>query len=325
MSVIELCGYKPNPRATEAILADAAIKTVREWRATDQRQLMQNIADETVLLYEPLFMLHPQWKRFAQGIGDCVSWGWELVCTILQATSIVLNKSPWEWKGEFATEPIYGGSRVESNGGRLGGYSDGSYGAAAAKWVTQWGMLLRQNYSITTGNNDHDLTTYSSKKAKRWGHYGCGGKDDRRGDGKLDLVAKEHPCETAAMVRSFQEAAPAIQNGYPIAVCSTRGFTRKRDKDGFCRPSGMWPHCMAFIGVRFGARPGLLCANSWGVSNSGPTFPEDMPKAVADCSFWVDANVVDSMLRGGDSFAVSDLVGFRRRDIDWKSDFILNV
>ena len=65
-------------------------------------------------------------------------------------------------------------------------------------------------------------------------------------------------------MRSFAEAAAAIRNGYPVAVCSGQGFTMTRDRDGFCLPRGSWGHCMCFIGVAVGRRPGLCCLQSWG-------------------------------------------------------------
>jgi hypothetical protein len=108
------------------------------------------------------------------------------------------------------------------------------------------------------------------------------------------------------------EAAKAISNGYPVVPCSGQGFSMSRDADGFCNPGGVWWHCMCFIGVRFGKRPGLLCANSWGDSNTvGKHFPETMPDAVRKCSFWVDADVCDRMLSGRDSYVYAGYSGFK--------------
>ena len=207
-----------------------------------------------------------------------------------------------EWR-PAATEAIYGGSRVEARGVTFGGWSDGSYGAAAAKWLMGWGVLFRQPYDTA------DLSVYSASRAKQWGAYGCGGKGD---DGRLDAIAKQHPIRHVALVTNFDEAAAAIRSGYPVAVCSMQGFTSRRDADGFCRASGSWAHCMCFIAVRYD-RPGLLCLNSWGPNwVSGPKWPDDQP----DGSFWVEAAVATRMLRGRDSFAVSGYQGFPYRKLD---------
>lgn len=272
-------------------------------------------ANEDTLLYQPLLKVHPTWRRNAQGIGDCVSWGYELGCTMLMAIQSVTKGE--QFLGEAATEPIYGGSRVEARGGRLGGYSDGSYGAAAVKWVNEWGVLLRQDYSTTTGNAEHNLQRYDKSKAKAWGNYGCGGQRDERGSGPLDQIARQHPVQSFSMITDFDTAAKAIQNGYPVPVCSGQGFSSQRDADGFCRPQGSWAHCMLFAGVRFGNRPGLLCFNSWGHSVNGPRWPDHMPDSVAACAWWVDAATATRMLRGRDSFALSQFKGFPPQKLNW--------
>jgi hypothetical protein len=208
-----------------------------------------------------------------------------------------------------ATESIYGGSRVEARnkpeGG--GGWSDGSYGGAAARWVRDWGVVYRENVG------GHDLAAYSSDRAKQWGNWGNGGQGDK---GKLDGIAKKHPAKHVALVRGFNEAAAAIEAGFCIPVCSMQGFSSVRDANGFASPSGSWAHCMCFVAVRYqkngSPADALLCLNSWGASwISGPKWPSDMPEG----SFWVSRQTVDKMLAGQDSFAVGSIDGFGWRDL----------
>ena len=233
-----------------------------------------------------------------QAIGDCVSFGYAGATMLLAAVQIALQGSNEEWHGDVATEPIYGGSRVEIGGGGLWG--DGSVGAWAAKWVSQYGILYRQRYG------SEDLTTYSGARAKQYGRRGC--PDD------LEPIAREHPVKTVSLVTSYEEARDLIYNGCPVAVCSNQGFDNKRDADGFARPKGRWPHCMYFSAMDDShRRPGLLCQNSW---------PPDWisgPKRLnqPDGSFWVEAEVTDRMFRARDSFGLSGYVGFPRRSFDW--------
>ena len=115
-------------------------------------------------------------------------------------------------------------------------------------------------------------------------------------------------------VRTWDEAAAAIESGYPVVVCSMQGFQTRRDEDGFCAgPPGLrWAHCMCFVAVRYGSRPGLLCLNSWGPNAcGGPKWPSDQP----DGSFWVEKVTADRMLSAGDSFAVGSISGFGFRDL----------
>lgn len=264
---------------------------------------------EPVFLYKALLAVKPGWKVGAQGIGDCVSWGWAHAADVSLAVDVKLGVSG-QWK-PAATEAIYGGARVEGAGRPegSGGYSDGSYGAAAAKWVKNFGIVYRTPFNAEPYNFGYDLSNYDKSRAKSWGNYGCGGNGDR---GRLDKVATDHPVLEVALVRNFEEAAAAIKNGYPVPVCSGQGFSSSRDKDGFAQASGSWSHCMCFNSVRYLPRPGLLCQNSWGNFNSGPKYPDDMP----DGSFWVEASVVNRMLSGNDSYAVSRIKGFPKRKLE---------
>ena len=310
-------GWLPDPAGVDWILGDPDTPGVYGLSPRDAEHIGKPKRTEPLLLTDALMQLEPNWRRQAQRIGDCVAFGFEAACTIATAVDIVVDKEPWMWKGPYATEPIYGGSRLEARGkdpekGARGGWRDGSYGAAAAKWITKWGCLRRMNYSVATGNKEHDLTTYSGDKAKQWGNYGCGGRYDK---GKLDSVAKEFPCKEAVLVTKYDDAVNCILNGWPIAVCSGQGFVKTRDSQGFCRRHGSWSHCMCFVGVRFD-RPGLLCMNSWGHSNKGPHGIETHEE-VMKCSFWVDSKTVASMLRGQDSYAVTGVKGLEPRDVDF--------
>lgn len=306
-------GYTPKPEKTEGFLRSLPKPLLRDVNP----HLFEDTKDrKPVLLYRALYEAYAKshngqsWVVGRQGIGDCVSWGWAHGADIHLAVLWKLGLST-TWK-PAATEAIYGGSRVEAEGQSFGGWSDGSYGGAAAKWVRDWGILFRQPYP----DQSVDLTRYSAERAKDWGAYGCGGRGD---SGKLDAIAKKHPVRHVALVTNFAEAAEAISNGYPVPVCSGQGFTSQRDQDGFCRASGSWSHCMCFVGVRFEPRPGLLCLNSWGPDwVSGPKWPSDQPEG----SFWVDASTATRMLSGRDSFAVSGYEGFPARNLD-NGDWVL--
>lgn len=320
---MEFFGWLPNPDGVAQIIAD---KESPVWEmpgnALDTLGFGEVQSEQkTVVLFDALREVHPTWKRYAQGIGDCVSWGWELGATLTMAISAKLRLT--NWIAEAATEPIYGGSRVEAVGKKQGGYSDGSYGGAAAKWVTKWGVVLRLDHSQQTGVPSHDLRAYSADRAKDWGNFGCGGRSDT----KLDEIAKQYPVKEAYLVRNFEQAASAITSGYPVVVCSGQGFSSQRDKDGFVRPSGSWAHCMCFTGVRWGNRPGLLLTNSWGNSwgTSNPFFPSGYWPEVLKCSAWVDAEVCTRMFASWeDSYALTSVVGLPRRKIDWSQGWNIN-
>lgn len=305
-------GYRPDPEGTRRFLAELPQPYFRDAGA----DCLRAVADEKVdtFLYRAANKAHQArygkpWIVGRQGIGDCVSWGW--------AHGVYVSQSiDWE-TGRLAepplmpaTESLYGGSRVEARnkpeGG--GGWSDGSYGGAAARWVRDWGVIYRDEVG------GHDLRVYDKERAKSWGNYGNGGQGDK---GRLDAIAKKHPARHVALVRSFDEAAAAISAGFAVPVCSMQGFTSTRDANGYAKPSGQWAHCMVLIATRWQANgspsDALLCLNSWGPGwISGPKWPADMPEG----SFWIERSVVERMLRGEDSFAVGSVDGFGWRDLN---------
>lgn len=296
----ERFGWHNDPAAVVASLA----RMPRPLYAAHAEAIKGSGAGKVVLLHQ--FVRQCNGGDFPVGyqqIGDCVSFGaaWAAMC--LMATDIILRGEREMWKGLVATEPIYGGSRVEVGKGQLGN-SDGSVGAWAAEWLTKWGVIVRGKY------NDIDLSQYDPAKAKSWGNRGKGCPDS------LEPVAKEHPIRTTSLVTSYDDARDAIANGYPVTVASMQGFRDDglRDADGFWKPTGQWPHQMCFIACDDEyKRPGLLCQNSWGSQwGSGPKRHEQ-----PDGSGWVDADVVDRMLGEKDSFAFSGFEGFPAQALDY--------
>jgi hypothetical protein len=277
-----------------------------------------------VLLYEFVRKVIGQdAPKGPQKIGDCVSWGWgNLVNYIaclqifkaLKAQNLVTLPDPVlvgqdqynaanetrqaiiaEYQ-EAATEVIYALSRVEI-GGQRGSYSDGSVGAWAAKAVSTMGTLSRK-YLDSKGLGGE----YNPNRAKDWGAKGL--------PDNLEPDAAKHLVKTVSLVTSFDQAAGLIQNGYPVAICSNRGFTMERDAQGFCSPSGVWNHCMLLVGVRFD-RPGCCISQSWGANT--PTGPLGMNQP--DNTFWADASVIEYILRQQDSFTGSEFLDYPNQDL----------
>lgn len=255
-------------------------------------------AGQTVLLYK--FYPGP-WPCWFQETGDCVSFGYGSGIDILQAVQVALKKrGPWDksvpvnekWAGNTATEIIYAGSRVEIGGGRIRGA--GSNGAWAAKFVKDYGTLIRKSYG------KYDFTKYSGKVADQLGRTGV--------PDELEPITREHNVQEVAQVRSYEEARDVIANGGVVPVCSNYGFERRtRDKDGFQKPRGTWLHCMLFWACDDNpTRPGLGICNSHGPNVSGPKRHDE-----PDCAWWVDAEICDAMLRQGDSWALYGYKGWQ--------------
>jgi hypothetical protein len=274
----------------------------------------QDAAPNLVASNQPVFLyraLPKEYRNEPQQIGDCVSWGHKHAVDILGAIDFKLGLSNKFL--EVSSESIYGGARVESKsrpegqtegiGEGSGGYRDGSYGAAACKWLLNYGVVYRDVYQ--TPNGEIDLRTYSGNRAKDWGNFGNGGRNDK---GFLDKVAKNHPVKAVARVRTWEDFVKAMQNGYPVTICSSVGFDSPTDSNGFCRRNGVWNHCMTLVGVRFDIEGGLIL-NSHGPNSPNQSrgiYPEDQPKG----SFWATRKTVEDILAAGDSWAISGVKGF---------------
>lgn len=251
--------------------------------------------------------LLPSWQ---QTRGTCVSKGFgrgaqdQFLCDIAQRR----EAEEWPANGEVATEPIYAGSRVEVGGGRISG--DGSVGAWAAKFVRDWGVLLRGVYG------QWDLSRPDDALAARWGAPRAGVPDE------IERLSREHPVQDTSQVTTADRAADLLASYYSVAVCSNRGFTMRRDSRGFCQPSGSWSHCMllrAIVVVKGGDRA-FAIQNSWGDYLGGTKEVETDTNGVItlpEGCFLARWEVVDSMLRQGDSFAIAGVKGFPARKLDW--------
>ncbi|GIW83225.1 MAG: hypothetical protein KatS3mg105_5032 [Gemmatales bacterium] len=295
--VIGSQGWIEDPKEVDRIVAETKVHAFLE---TPAGKALDSELPRSVYLwkaYEKIGLSRPAIKN--QGsVGSCVAFGTATAIERTIANSIALGKR--EHFKYLCEEAIYGGSRYEIGGGRIRG--DGSIGAWAAKWVNRYGILPRDKI------RSYDLRQYDEARCRDWGRNGV--PDD------LEPDAKEHPVKDIALVGSWSEAKKALASGYGIAVCSNQGFSMTRDSRGVARPQGQWAHCMCLDGYHVepdGSEFGHI-TNSWGASaHRGPVgWGDPNPDG-----FWAEAKVIDRMLRQGDSWAFSDVVGFPRKIVDW--------
>jgi hypothetical protein len=307
-------GWKPDRAHAQAFVGSLPYGVLDE----DVPRLMRQREKRDVYLWQPLRKVAPDWQRVSQEIGDCVSHGASIACSLLLAQLAADGLTSWQ--AEAASEAIYGGCRVEIHGRPAMGYwEDGAAGSWGAQWLNEYGVLLWIDYSQQTGNPEHNLSRYSGKRAQEWGYYGCGGRSDK---GSLDAVARQYPVKDVSQIRTVEAAEAALAAGCPITIASQVGFEGQRDSEGIIRRRGTWPHQMALWGLRYRANgePLFRVVNSWGKSASGPDPDIDWP-AVSDCSWWIVAEDLAAILRDEDSFAFSKVQGFELPPFDY-SDYV---
>lgn len=227
--------------------------------------------------------------------GSCVANGAGMAAEILVAQDIVENGA--ENPGHLDCMSIYWGSRVEIGGGSLWG--QGSVGVWAAQWLQKFGCVVRKKYESV------DLSEYSSSLC-------CSGYARKGVPEDVETVAKVHPVQHYAAIKTCDEAIAALCNGYPVTVASNQGFSNRRDENGFVRPQGRWPHQMLVIAYD-PTDDSFVILNSWGLEwISGPK-PDWMPEG----SFKVKRATLEQMFRAGDSWALSNLKGWPRRKLNF--------
>lgn len=152
---------------------------------------------------------------------------------------------------KIAYEPIYIGSREVVGKGRLRG--DGSIGAWAARWVSEYGVVARARYAGVDLSEDNESYSVNTKRVGA----------DIIAEGKLHTVAA-HRCRTA------DDICDAIAGGYGVARCHSTLYGN-RDQNGESQPSREGAHCQAIVGVytRPDGSTGLVEQQSWGASTPG--------------------------------------------------------
>lgn len=307
-------GWKKDPEAVKA-----AIKQIEAFQGFKcdfsliAKDAIAGDDDKSVFFWEyevvVLSKVLSSWDQ--SNIGSCVSHGWGRGVQDLILTQIALGGME-EWPGaEVCREAIYGGSRIEIGGGRIGG--DGSVGAWAGQWVEKYGVLFYKNYP------NYDLTGgYNVSRCRQWGNQGC--------PNALEPIAKEHPVKGVAMVKTGQDVWNAIGNHYPVPVCSDVGFDSAH-RDGFCARAGSWGHCL-LVRARF-THPSkgkcFVIQNSWGnylktqgTENSKIQVADRLDKVqLPEGCFAITWADMDRIVKQGDSFAISGFFGFPLNKAPW--------
>lgn len=255
--------------------------------------------------------------------GSCVGNGSAGGIDLLQAVRIHGLEKPERWVKANA-DLIY------AIGRHAGNYfsADGSTGAWSVKGMSELGTLFQLEYGFG------DFTKESDVISKRMGSRPLGREF-------LEEAAK-HKLLSYARVNGVNECIGAVQNGFPVIICSRVGFVNNGNGqtvrgDGrykvvssaelaSANARGSWAHCMLVIAYSDGH---FLILNSWGAENRrngsgwvvGPIYPDDQPYG----SFWCDLRTMAKILSDRDSWALSGIEGFEGepRVIDWRK--VLNV
>lgn len=283
------------PRFVDGWLGtDDVQRSFADWRPTLAKAAPALMRDDRdggpILLYKSFRDVLGEYPAYpSQEIGDCVGFSHGHGLDMLQCVEIALG-TPASYR-ESSTEFIYAISREVAG---ILGARDGSYGSAAVSAMATIGVVSREMLG-----RDGD---YRGDRAATWGRDGV--------PAEIKARASAMRLGAAARITSWGELIAAMKNGYPVTVCSTRGFASERDAEGFCPPEGSWGHCMLICGIRYD-RPGACILQSWGEDEPRGPLAFDQPRY----SFWADRPIIEDMLAQGDSWALSGAPRFAAREL----------
>lgn len=295
-------GWECNPAEVAAIAKIQPIGSFEDTAAgqqTDPLPDLVNLHDAAVKVLGSFLPIRNQGSA-----GTCVSFGTTRAVELTMLVAIARGGAFSFPQQGIATEPTYGGSRIEVGKGRLG-RGDGSIGAWAAEFVKQWGVAARQLYPAF----NIDLSAYSIDISRKWGLAGVP-------DG-FEPTLKQHPVAGIAQVKTLDGAMRALAAGHAIAESSKRLLNRNRDSDGTIGTYRGGGHCMAVVGYKkINGRYKFQIDNSWGSYHGGGLDPNFSCPAGG----LIDQADFENMIDQGDTWTFSDVVGFPGRDyIDWGS------
>lgn len=293
-----LVGSYCDPAATERLLASLPMPLFGQTLAgAGEGQL--SLAFKSVVAYETAAGRKPYDE--AQTTGDCVSHAVRGAADQARANDPDIRTTE-DWVDRTATEPLYG---ARGHGGQ------GASCSEIVGWANRTGgLMLRRRYE----DLGLDLTQYNADIGIRWGSRGV--------PSSVTAVAAKHSVGTVSLVTSWQQARDCIASGYGLVCCSSVGFNSSRDSEGRLFPKGTWHHAMQWTATD-DTRKGdcrFLVQNSWGWTWVSGTKVHDQPEG----SFWIGQDVAQNMISHGGTYAVSNVVGFPKRELkDWGAKEVL--
>lgn len=242
-----------------------------------------------------------------QDIGDCSGQASGLGVEFVNAVQVMRDK-PEEWCGKQSTEVPYIAGRIEvgqSNlppGARLP--AEGVPVAWAVEALETIGSLPRAKYP------DFDVSTYNPELAQKLARRGADGLPE-----EIEKLAAKYKLKAVNIDRGWPQACDFNSNGYPVVIGSSVGYFDEFDRDGFLLAGPLWMHAMLMVGFDTKSRRhGGCLAQSWGPDWArGPMHKYGCIRG----GFWADARNIHKALMQGDSYALIEYDGPKKRRLDY--------
>lgn len=251
-------------------------------------------------------------NRIWQMEGSCVGAAGGRSYTQAMCGDIVHRKTSEEVK-DLCPWPTWGVGRRFAGMNRRGA---GSFGAAQAKAVEQWGMLAADHQGLPEPANRDGWLVWSAKIELDYSYP----RQWPIPESELAPAAAERKMGHVARITSMDDLKQAFAQGYGVTCASMYG-TRPTVKGGFLigEWNTSWAHQMSWSGYYTHDSLGVLvaCDNQWGPA-AHPACPF-LSKMGVRGSFWIPEATVERLLkdRGAEVFAHGNTDDWPTRELDW--------
>lgn len=237
-----------------------------------------------------------------QEIGDCSGQATGLGVEFVNSVQVV-RKKPEEWCGKQSIEVPYIAGRIEIGKGNCGN-DDGAPAAWCVEALQNIGSLPRGDYP------GFDVRFYNPELERRLSLRNAEGLPP-----EVERLASKYKLKAVHINNGWKQACDFVSNGYPIVVGSKVGYFDVFDSDGILAAGPRWDHTMLLVGIDTKSRRQAGCyAQSWGFGwATGPTHRYGCIPG----GFWGDARNIDRALRMGDSYALIEYDGPKKRKLDY--------
>lgn len=243
-----------------------------------------------------------------QEMGDCSGQAGALGIEHTDAVQSLRNGTPWS--GKQSTEVPYIGGRIEVGERIIAPGSKQPREGVPCSWVAESletvGSLPRDKYP------GFDVSTYNPKLAYRMSQRGTEGLPP-----EIEAIAAKYKLKAVTLDRGWPQACDLIDNGYPVIMGSSIGYFNRTDRDGFLQAGPIWMHAMLLVGIDTRSRrQGGCVAQSWGLEwLEGKVYPHKY--GCIPGGFWADARNIHKALMQGDSYALIEYDGIKKKKLDY--------
>lgn len=253
--------------------------------------------------------------RYYQLSGSCVGFAGARAYCLAQCGDVVHRGDREEIKLVHPL-PTYGKGR------QLAGYrskGEGSFGAAQAQAVKEWGMLAIDDPRLPKATLADGWLKWSSRTEIDWSYA----PQWPVKESSLAVDAKSHVIHSVSRVRTLLELKQGLAQGYAGTMACMFGSKNMRVKDGYLVApwDTRWAHQQAIAGYTEHPSMGDLFAidNQWN-KNAHPSCPKlSSIGSGVNGSYWVTGDTMKKILASEDSevFLHSNTAGFPPRNISW--------